>query len=141
MDPAVVGELTGVIATVVVFTAIVVIVLGIVLGPRWLKSRERVALQTTLRLAIEKGQPLPPEVIEAISRDVRPVPSPNRDVRRGVLLLCIAAAFIAAAAVGYSLDDNDPDALVWPIGFAAFPGFVGAAYLIMGLLTRGKSKL
>ena len=43
---------------------------AIVVGPAWLKSRERREMQATLRASIEKGQPLPPEVIEAISGDM-----------------------------------------------------------------------
>ena len=37
---------------------------AIVLVPAWLKSKERKEMQATLRSAIEKGQPLPPEVID-----------------------------------------------------------------------------
>ena len=131
---AIVGELTGMVATIMFFGVII----AAILGPRWLRSREREALQATLRTAIEKGQPLPPEVIEAISRDARPVPSAGRDLRRGIVLLCIAAAFVA---MGYAADywgDGDTDAFGWMIGIAAFPGFIGLAFLIMGLLNRGK---
>ena len=40
---------------------------AIVLVPAWLKSKERKEMQATLRSAIEKGQPLPPEVIDSLS--------------------------------------------------------------------------
>ena len=42
---------------------------AIVIVPTWLKSKERKEMQGTLRAAIEKGQPLPPEVIDALSKD------------------------------------------------------------------------
>jgi hypothetical protein len=136
MDPGIVGELVGMVATFMFFATVIVIVIG----PRLIKSREREALQATLRAAIEKGQPLPPEVIDAISRDARPVPSASRDLRRGVILLCVAAAFVASAYAADYWGDGDTDAFGWIVGFAAFPGFVGLAFLIMGLMNRGKAK-
>ena len=39
--------------------------------PRYFKSVERQKMADTLRAAIEKGQPLPTEVIEAMSSNVR----------------------------------------------------------------------
>jgi hypothetical protein len=49
-------------------------------------------MQATVRAAIEKGQPLPPELVEALSKDVRPktVSSAHRDMRIGVILLAVA---------------------------------------------------
>ncbi len=137
MDAAIVGEITGMIGMVLFFgTVIAVVVL-----PRWIKSRERETLQATLRAAIEKGQPLPPEVIDAISRDARPVPSAARDLRRGVIFLCVAGAFIASAYATEYWGDGDTDAYGWMVGFAAFPGFIGLAFLIMGLMNRDKNRV
>ena len=137
MDPGIIGALTGLVSTILFFGVII----AAILGPRWLRSREREALQATLRTAIEKGQPLPPEVIEAISRDAKPVPSAARDMRRGVILLCVAAAFVALAYTGNYWSDGDTEAFGWMIGLAAFPGFVGVAFLIMAMLNRGKDRL
>ena len=64
---------------------------AIIILPRYFKSREREGLQATLRMAIEKGQPLPPEVIDAIGRDARPTPSAARDLRAGVIWIGVAA--------------------------------------------------
>ena len=44
---------------------------AIVIAPRYFKSQERQKMAETLRVAIEKGQPLPTEVIEAMSSNVR----------------------------------------------------------------------
>ena len=137
MDAGEIGAMTGLVASVMFFAMIA----AIVIVPRWIKSREREQLQATLRMAIEKGQPLPPEVIEAISRDARPVPSAARDLRRGVILLCVAAALVAVGYAGVYWGDGDTDGVGWLIGLAAFPGFIGMAFLIMGLLNRGKAKL
>ncbi len=114
---------------------------AIVIVPRWFKVREREALQATLRTAIEKGQPLPPEVVEAITRDAKPAPSAGRDLRTGIILLCVAAAFVCMGVVGGYYSDGDYDAMGWLIGMGAFPGFIGLAFLIMALVNRGKSRL
>lgn len=110
-------------------------IVAIVLVPRFFKSQERQALQATLRAAIEKGQPLPPEVIDTISRDVRPVASPVRDLRVGIIWIGVAAGILGLAyALGYSEDAGD--AFYPLLGVAAFPGFIGLAFLIMALLNR-----
>ncbi len=111
-------------------------IVAIVLVPRYFKSRERQALQATLRAAIEKGQPLPPEVIDTMSRDVKPAASPTRDLRVGIIWLGVALGFIGLAyALGYS--DNDAADAFYPLlGVAAFPGFIGLAFVLMALINR-----
>ncbi len=133
MDAGAIGALSG--------PAFFVMIAAIVIVPRWFRVREREALQATLRAAIEKGQPLPPEVIDAISRDARPVPSAGRDLRTGIILLCIAAAFAAMGAAGSYYSDGEFDGAGWMIGIAAFPGFIGLAFLIIALVNRGKGRV
>ena len=113
---------------------------AVIVAPRYFKSREREALQATLRAAIEKGQPLPPEVIDAISHDARPMPSAGRDLRAGIIWLGVAFGLVGCAyALGYSEDAADA---FWPtLAFAAFPGFIGLAYIVMSLLNRGRGKV
>ena len=110
----------------------------VVIAPRYFRSREREALQATLRAAIEKGQALPPEVIDAISRDARPIPSAARDLRTGIIWLGVAIGLVGFAyAIGYA--DTDASDAFWPlIGCAAFPGFIGLAFLLMAAINRGK---
>lgn len=108
---------------------------AIVLVPRYLKSQERQSLQETLKLAIEKGQPLPTEVVESISHDKKPPPSPHRDLRTGVVWLGVAVGIaVFGLAVGY----EEPDATYPLLGIAAFPGFIGLAFIAISLLTKGK---
>jgi hypothetical protein len=45
-------------------------VAAIVIVPAGCDARAR-EMQATVRAAIEKGQPLPPELVEALSKDVR----------------------------------------------------------------------
>ncbi|WP_304167996.1 DUF6249 domain-containing protein [Phenylobacterium aquaticum] len=107
------------------------------LVPAWLKSQERQKLQDTLRAAIEKGQPLPTEVIEALTSDVkvRPKPSPQRDLRVGIIWMGVA---VGLAAMGFAISFEDADALYPMLGFAAFPGFIGLAFVLISFSGRGQ---
>ena len=93
----------------------------------------------TLRVAIEKGQPLPSEVIDAMSSNVRSPglpPSPQRDLRTGIVWVGVGVGF---AAVGLAFSFEWPDALYPMLGLAAFPTFIGLAFVALGLLNRTKS--
>ena len=67
---------------------------AIVIGPRYFKSLERQKMADTLRAAIERGQPLPPEVINLLTADAKPKASPQRDLRRGVILVAAALGLV-----------------------------------------------
>jgi hypothetical protein len=135
MDHGILGELIGMVSVVLIFGSIP----AIFIARSFFRSRERIAMQETIRAAIEKGQPLPTEMIDAISRDVRTAPSAARDLRAGIVWLGIAAGLVGLAyAFGYSADAADA---FWPfIGFACIPGFVGIAYLIVAAFNRGKGR-
>ena len=110
------------------FTAIMIV-------PRYLKSIERQKLQDTIRLAIEKGQPLPLEVIEAVTHDVK-VRSAAHDLRTGIIWLGMAAGLATLAVIA---GREWTDALYPLLGIAAFPGFVGLAFLILALVSGKKA--
>ncbi|RZJ18165.1 MAG: hypothetical protein EON91_06300 [Brevundimonas sp.] len=111
---------------------------AIIVGPTWLKSRERQEMQVTVRAALDKGQPLPPELVDALSQDViQKLPSRSRDIRRGVIWLAIG---IGLAAFGLINDfnggwDNDFDGLV---GIAAIPLTIGLAFLVLGAINKNR---
>lgn len=109
---------------------------AIVIVPRYLKSLERQKLQETLRASIEKGADLPPEVIQALTSDVKAAPSPYRDLRAGVIWLGIAVGF---AALGLAVSFEEPDALYPMLGVAAFPGFIGLALIVLSVVGRRKN--
>ncbi|MBC7167533.1 DUF6249 domain-containing protein [Phenylobacterium sp.] len=134
MDVAIAGIFSGVLHTAIVFSAIV----AIIVVPRWLKARERDNLHRTIQLAYEKGQTLPPELVEALTQDVKvkPKPSPERDLRTGVIWLGIA---VGLAAFGYAIGFEEPDATYVLMGVAAFPGFIGLAFVIMSFIGRNRS--
>ncbi|WP_293680447.1 DUF6249 domain-containing protein [uncultured Phenylobacterium sp.] len=108
------------------------------LVPRYLKSVERQKMADTLRIAIEKGQPLPTEVIEAMSTNVRSPalpPSPQRDLRTGIVWMAVGVGF---AALGLAISFDWPDALYPLLGLACFPIFIGLAFVALGLLNKAK---
>ena len=109
------------------------------LVPRYFKSVERQKMADTLRIAIEKGQPLPTEVVEAMSSNVRSpgLPaSPQRDLRTGIIWLGVGLGF---AALGLTISFEEPDALFPLLGFATFPTFIGLAFIALGLLNKPKA--
>ena len=108
---------------------------AIVIVPRYLKSLERQRLQDTLRASIETGAELPPEVVQALTSDAKPPPSPYRDLRAGIIWLGVAVGF---AALGFAVSFEEPDALYPLLGVAAFPGFIGLALVALSFISRGK---
>lgn len=123
--------------SVVIVAIIFGTIAALAIVPIYFKSLERQRLQETLRAAIDKGQPLPPEVIEALTSDVkvRPKPSPQRDLRVGIIWVGVA---VGIAALGIALSFDEPDATYPLLGVAAFPGFIGLAFIIISFLARGK---
>ncbi len=112
---------------------------GLVIAPRYFKSVERQKMAETLRVAIEKGQPLPAEVIDAMSSNVRAPglpPSPQRDLRTGIIWLGVGLGF---AALGLTISFEEPDALFPLLGFATFPTFIGLAFIALGLINKPKA--
>jgi hypothetical protein len=113
-------------------------VAAIVIVPMYYRTREKERLHDTLRMAYEKGQPVPPEMIEALQTD-KAKPAPERDLRRGIILMCIAAALIFLGVAINQVHGTDGHVL-WPlVGAAAFPGFIGLGYLAFWAASRRKS--
>lgn len=115
---------------------------AIVVGPSWLKSRERREMQETVRRAIDKGQALPPEVIEAMTSDVsKRLPSRTRDIRRGIVWLAVAvgiAAFSLINSMGWDNDGWDGHVGDGLLGIAAIPATVGLAYLVLSFFNKNR---
>lgn len=79
-------------------------------------------MHKTLRKAIEKGQPLAPELIEQFDR----APEPGAaDERIGFILIALALAVFAGGAIGANPDDFQA-----MVAIAMFPLFVGIALLL-----------
>ena len=114
---------------------------AIAFGPAYLKSREKREMQATVRHAIDKGQQLPPELIDAMTKDVASkLPSRTRDLRRGVIWLAVG---IGIAAFGFLSDlgwdhnemDNIGNGL---LGVAAIPATIGLAFIVLSFFNQNK---
>ena len=114
-------------------------IVAVVALPVYFRSKERTKLHETLRIAYERGQPVDPAIIEAIQRGEKARPSAERDLRVGVILIAIALAMVTlGATIGHMEDD---DGLWIMSAVAAFPGFIGLAFLGFWLAKRGRSSL
>lgn len=131
----------GTIALLIPF-GFMAMIAAIVIAPRYFRSQERQKMAELMRAAIERGQPLPPEVVDAMSTNVRaeagriPMPtSASRDLRTGLIWLGVA---VGLASMGLALSFESPDAFYPLLGCAAFPAFIGVAFVIMWAVAREK---
>ena len=109
---------------------------AIVIVPSYLKSRERKEMQASLRASIEKGQQLPPDVIEALTRqNIKPVPTASRDLRTGVIMLAVAVGIgLTFGILGYNYDEDILGFGAW----AAIPGTIGLAFIVLSFFNKNK---
>lgn len=112
-------------------------IVAIVCVPLYLKSKERMEMQATLRLAIEKGQPVPQEVIEAMTRNVKTPPTRLRDLRTGVIWLAIGIGVGLATYFGDFINgDGDFDGF----GIACIPAVIGVAFIVLSFFNPNKEQ-
>jgi len=127
----------GTIAVLIPF-GFMAMIAAIVIVPRYFRSVERQKMAELMRAAIEHGQPMSPEVMDALStsagKAVMP-PTPSRDLRTGLIWIGVA---VGLACLGWAVSFEDPDALFPFLGFAAFPAFIGAAFIVMWAVAREK---
>jgi len=110
-------------------------VVAIVVLPFYFKSRERREMQRTLRTAIEKGQPMPPEVIDAMTKTVKLPPTRLRDLRTGVIWLAIGVGVAGATYFGdFIHGDHDFDGF----GIACIPAVIGVAFIVLSFFNPNK---
>jgi hypothetical protein len=93
----------------------------------YFRHKGRSDMQQTIRLALDKGHELSPEIIDRLGH---PKASKYRDMRLGIIWLSLAVALVLC---GFAI--NEPDALRGILAGAAFPFCIGAAYLINYRLT------
>ncbi len=104
------------------------IVIGVVLcAYYYFRYRARQDVQHTVRLAVERGAELTPEVLEAFSAEL--TPSALGDLRKGVLWLALAAAL---GLMSWAIDERDL------LGIGGFPLMLGIAYLALWLFLPRK---
>lgn len=114
---------------------------AIIVGPTYLKSREKREMQATVRHAIDKGQDLPPELIDAMTKDVASkLPSRTRDIRRGIIWLAVGIGIAAFGAVSDMGGDNwHSDGLDnGLLGVACIPAVIGLAFIVLSFFNQNK---
>lgn len=124
--------------SIVIFVVFAVFgsLVAIVVGPGLIKARERREVQLTVRTALDKGQPLPPEVIETLTRDIaQNLSSRTKDLRRGVLTLAAAAGI---ALLGYAIGMEEDKTLYPMLGVAAIPAMIGLAFVVLSFFNPNR---
>ncbi|MDP3403084.1 MAG: DUF6249 domain-containing protein [Brevundimonas sp.] len=117
---------------------------AIVIGPSYLKSRERRDMQATVRAAIERGQPLPPEVIEALGKEAtKNLPSRTRDIRRGIIWLAVGIGMAAFSIINEMRDFGDdwsdgPNFDGSLLGISAIPTTIGLAFIVLSFFNKNR---
>jgi hypothetical protein len=138
----------GILQNIVFCALVMVLILGLVVGPRYLRSRDRQKLYDLMRTAYEKGQPVPPELIASLTAEepeASPSPTQDRDLRRAVVLMAVGlglAGLGLGLGWGISFASDIGGAVTGGIiaGIGAIPGFIGLAYLILWLVGRRGSR-
>ena len=131
--------MTGMVVGVIFW----LVIAAIVIVPVYLKYRDRGRIHETLRIAFEKGEPLPPELIAALQGNVarRRPSTPESDLRRAALLIAVG---LGLCGLGYGLwygFMSVSEIAAYIVGGAvagsgAIPGLIGVAYLILWFTRR-----
>jgi hypothetical protein len=129
---------------------LVFMIAAIVIMPIWIRSyfaaREREQLHETLRVAYEKGQPVPPELIEKLTSPTSQqryggTGASDADLRRAVVLIAVGLGLAGLGAGlfwAFMYVNPIPAAIIGgsTAGAGAIPGFLGLAYLVLWLAKR-----
>ncbi len=100
------------------YVALFVMVVAIVAIVQTFRHRRQKLVHETMRLMIEKGLPVPPELINPPP----PVKPPKSDLRRGLIWLALGVGL----AVPVQRLADEPG--IWTVGLV--PALIGAAYLL-----------
>ncbi len=93
-----------------------VAIVAVIMFSSWAKSR---SLHRTVRMMVEKGQPVPPELFAS------PAGAPLRpwyDLRRGIMLLAFGVGIIMFFGISAGWDVG-----IWALGL--IPGVIGVGYI------------
>lgn len=113
---------------------------AIIVGPTFLKYREKRDMQETVRHAVDKGQELPAELIDVMTKDVqKALPSRTKDIRRGIIWLAtgigIAAFGIVSELGGNHWNGGMDNGL---LGIACIPATIGIAFIVLSFFNPSK---
>lgn len=128
---------------VVIMISMFAAIAAIVLLPQLWRSKERQQALNIFQAAIDKGEPVPPELMETIRKGFHKpkVPTRRQDMRRAAFLIAISLGIIAFGWLIYVglQAGGEEDAIIPALaltGIATIPGFVGLAYLLLGLRSQ-----
>lgn len=107
----------AIIVPLIVFASIVLIVAT----PFYFRHRNRRIIYEAIKTSVEKTGSADPKLIDAITHDNV---GPHGDLRRGILFICVAIAFVLM----HILSPQDDLGLSF-LAIAAFPGLIGIAYV------------
>lgn len=130
----------AVLIVLIVFASIV----AVIVGPFYLRARTRQNMLETMRVAYERGHPVPPDLVDQLNADPKMIVSVSaedraeQDLRRGVITLAVALAMIV---FGWALSFEESEAFAIMAAMAAFPGFIGIAFIAFGVIGRTKAKV
>jgi len=115
---------------------------ALVLVPDYLKSKDRARLHETLRIAYEKGQPVPPELIQALQSGnsaTKDVNRSDKDLRAAVVLIGLSLGLVGMSFALGQLEGGE--ARYGLLAAAAIPGFIGLGFLVLWYFNRDKPKV
>jgi pyruvate/2-oxoglutarate dehydrogenase complex dihydrolipoamide acyltransferase (E2) component len=96
-----------------------VAIVAVIMFSSWARTR---SLHRTVRMMVEKGQPVPPELLS--SPAAAPVTvRPWYDLRRGIVLVSIGVGVVMFFGISAGWDNG-----VWALGL--IPGLIGLGYLL-----------
>ena len=95
----------------------------------WFRWRARDGMQQTIRMALDKGHELTPEIIDRLGH---PKAGKYKDLRLGVIWLAIA---VGLALIAVAIPDDGGDAMRGTLAGAALPFAIGMGYLVLHRFT------
>ena len=114
---------------IVMFISVAVVLIALF----WFRWRARDGMQQTIRMALDKGHELTPEIIDRLGH---PKESKYKDLRLGIIWLSLAAG---VALIAFAIPDPSGHALRGTLAGAALPFAIGLGYLVIYFLTgRGE---
>jgi len=110
---------------IVMFLCLAVVMIALF----WFRWRARDGMQQTIRMALDKGHELTPEIIDRLGN---PKPSKYKDLRLGIIWLAIS---LGLALMAFAVGSFAAEALQGTLASAALPFAIGLGYLLIYNLT------
>ena len=110
---------------IVMFVSLAVVMVALF----WFRWRARDGMQQTIRMALDKGHELTPEIIDRLGH---PKAGKYKDLRLGIIWLAIA---FGLALTAFAVGSFAAEALHGTLASAGLPFAIGMGYLVIYFLT------